>query len=475
MISTISKIYLIALHTSLAGLLYGLDTGSIGPVTQMIQFGDSIGHLSSGKLGIYVSSILLSASLSSLCSGYVSDRISRKYGILTGSLIALLGTVISASAKNVPALFCARLITGIGQGQSISVVTIYLCEIAPQEIRGTVACMLQLLITIGIAVGYFVSYATSRIDSSLAWRIPFIVQACMAAILAFGMLFMPFSPRWLVERGRIEEARAVLGNLRESHRVEEELQAIRGSIEETRTEDQASYAELFEKRYIKRTILGIFIMAFEMLCGIDAVLYYAPILFTQAGFTSQRASFLASGVSGIINFVFTIPAQLWVDKWGRKFPVIGGGLAIAACYMAIGTLYAIHGGKADDEVYLGGGKGIQWAVIILIYMFVANFAWSWAVVIKIYACEIIPTRIRAKGCAMQQLANWLVNFTVALTAPLFLRASPSGPYFFFSSATLFTVAICCFFMPETKGKSLEEIEGLFELTPIVLAGVVGNV
>ncbi|KAH7930757.1 general substrate transporter [Leucogyrophana mollusca] len=473
--SMTTKIYLIALHTSLAGLLYGLDTGSIGPVTQMTQFGDSIGHLPSGKLGIYVSSILLSASLSSLCSGYVSDRISRKYGILTGALIALLGTVISASAQNFAALFCARLITGIGQGQSISVVTIYLCEIAPQEIRGTVACMLQLLITIGIAAGYFISYATSRIDSSLAWRIPFIVQACAAALLASGMVFMPFSPRWLVERGRIEEARMVLGHFHESYRVEEELQGIRGNVDETRNEDRASYTELFERRYIKRSLLGIFLMAFEMLCGIDAVLYYAPILFTQAGFTSQRAAFLASGVSGIINIVFTIPAQIWVDKWGRKFPVIGGGLAIVACFMAIGALYAIHGGKADGQVYLGGGKGPQWAVIILIYMFVANFAWSWAVVVKIYACEILPTRLRAKGCAIQQLANWLVNFTVALTAPLFLRASPSGPYFFFSSATLFTVAMCCFFMPETKGKSLEEIEGLFELRPIMLARAVGTV
>lgn len=109
------------------------------------------------------------------------------------------------------------------------------------------------------------------------------------------------------------------------------------------------------------------------------MLYYAPILFTQAGFSSQRASFLASGVSGLINLVFTIPAQLFVDKWGRRFPLIGGGIAIASCFLAIGSIYAAHGGKANGDVYLNG-KPSQWAVIILIYMFVANFAWSWAIV-----------------------------------------------------------------------------------------------
>lgn len=152
------------------------------------------------------------------------------------------------------------------------------------------------------------------------------------------------------------------------------------------------------------------------------MLYYAPILFSQAGFSSRRASFLASGVSGIINLVFTIAAQLYMDKWGRRFPLIGGGIAIASCFLAIGSIYAIYGGKANGEVYLNG-KASQWAVIVLIYMFVANFAWSWAMVrcqvtfvpklkldlllnkvIKLYACEIVPTRLRAKACAFQQVS-----------------------------------------------------------------------
>ena len=236
----------------------------------MDQFASSIGRLPSGILGFYVACILLSASVSSLCSGYVADLLSRKYGILTGGAIVLIGAIISASAHNFPALVCARLITGIGQGQSISVVTIYLCEIAPHDIRGTVATMLQLLITTGIATGYFISYGSSRIDNSLAWRIPFILQASMAAILTYGMAFMPYSPRWLIERGRIDEARAVLQRLRSNGELaEEELCLIQGSLEE-QSREHASYREIFQKRYIRRSVLGIFLMSFIMFSGVRA-------------------------------------------------------------------------------------------------------------------------------------------------------------------------------------------------------------
>jgi MFS family permease len=266
--------------------------GSIGPITQMEQFSSSIGHLSSGVLGVYVACILLSASLSSLCSGYVADLLSRKYGILTGGIVVLLGTIISASAKTFPVLVCARLITGIGQGQSISVVTIYLCEISPQEIRGTVATMLQLLITIGIALGYFVAYASSRIGGELAWRAPFILEASMAAILVSGMAFMPYSPRWLVQRGRIDEARAVLQKLRASSEfVEDELRLIKGSLEEQSRED-ASYREIFQKRYIRRSALSVFLMSFQMLCGVCVVLYSQRLISVDAYFSRSMRSFI---------------------------------------------------------------------------------------------------------------------------------------------------------------------------------------
>ena len=252
----------------------------------MAQFSNSIGHISPSQLGIYVACILLSASFSSLYSGHVADVISRKYGILTGGLMVAVGTIISASANNFTALIFARLITGVGQGQSISVVTIYLCEIAPQNIRGTVATMLQLLITVGIAAGYFIAYGSSRLDSSLAWRVPFIVETCIAAMLSIGMTFMPFSPRWLVQRGRLRDAREVLSILRPDNNIDEELQSIKGSLEEESMQ-QAKFSEVFSKRYIRRSLLGIFLMGFQMLCGVR-VAYPSQHIAPHLPFGSDR-------------------------------------------------------------------------------------------------------------------------------------------------------------------------------------------
>ncbi|KAF7158586.1 hypothetical protein CNMCM5623_003646 [Aspergillus felis] len=455
MLSPTKKIFLIASHVSLAGLLYGLDTGSIGVITQMDQFAASIGHLTSMQQGIYVSCILLSSSISSLASGHISDRISRKYGLLIGSILSLIGTVVSASSPNFAALIVGRLITGMGMGQAISVATVYLVEIATADIRGVTACLLQLYVVIGIMTGYFIAYGSHELSGSMAWRLPFIVQAVMAAALSLGLLLLPFSPRWLVQAGRSDDARRVLSKLRTATAVDSELHEIQQSLQSDRHKSVASWGEIFGRKYISRTSLGIFLMS-----QIDVVLYYAPILFRQAGFTSEKASFLSSGVTGIVMLVCTIPAQIWIDRWGRRMPLIIGGLVMAISFIVTGSLYARFGHSTADSVILTS-TAAQWVVIVLIYVFVANFSWSWAVVGKIYASEIIPTRLRAKVCALELVANWIVNFIVTLTAPLFLRSSPSGPYFLYGFATILAVAVC-YLMPETKGQSLEKIEGLFE-------------
>ncbi|KAL2809179.1 general substrate transporter [Aspergillus granulosus] len=455
-----AKIFLIAGHVSLTGLLYGLDTGSIGVITQMTQFTTSIGDLSSTQQGIYVASILLSSSISSLVSGHISDRISRKYGILLGGVISLIGTVISAASPNFASLIVARLITGIGTGQAISVTTVYLVEMAPVEIRGVAACFLQTYVVLGIMVGYFIAFGAHNIHGSWAWRVPFVVQAVVAVILCVGMGLVPFSPRWLVQVERVDDARRALSRVRRLESVEAELEEIQRSLDPEKQQQTASIREIFNRKYRSRTALGIFLMAFQQLTGIDVVLYYAPILFRQAGFTSQRASFLSSGVTGIVMLVCTIPAQIWVDRWGRRKPLIYGGALMAACFIIIGSLYARYGHRTSDEVRLDS-KSAQWVVIVLVYIFVANFSWSWAVVGKIYASEIIPTRLRAKVCAIELVANWVVNFVVTFTAPLFLQSSPSGPYFLYGFSTVVAVVVCVL-MPETKGHSLEHIERLFE-------------
>lgn len=236
----------------------------------MYQFHFSIGRLSATQQGIYVSCILLSSSLSSLASGHISDRLSRKYGILIGSILFLIGTIISACSPNFVSLIFARLVTGIGMGQAISVTTVYLVEIAPADVRGVVACSLQLYVVIGIMSGYFIAYGTQHVTSSLAWRLPFVIQAVIAAVLSSGIAFMPFSPRWLVQVDRSEDARQVLAKLRPAPVVDTELEEIQESLHSGGQQSTASFAEIFSKRYIGRTALGVFIMAFQQLTGVSS-------------------------------------------------------------------------------------------------------------------------------------------------------------------------------------------------------------
>lgn len=249
-------IYLVALHTSLSGLLYGLDTGSIGPITEMPQFRDSVGEISDIIQGIYVSSILLFAALSSFANGYLADRFSRKYTILLGAILASLGAIISSSVSNLAALFVARAIYGMGIGLGFSTTTIYLVEIAPANQRGLLGCMIQLLITIGIATAYFTAYASVGLSGSIAWRMPFIVQACVGVALVIGLLFIPFSPRWLMQKGRETEALETLRKLRNVDisnsngmtLVQGELAEIRADIQfNVRVRQSTSYIEIFHR------------------------------------------------------------------------------------------------------------------------------------------------------------------------------------------------------------------------------------
>ena len=237
----------------------------------MAQFSKSIGNLSSIQQGIYVACILLSASISSLTSGHVSDRISRRYGIFSGGLITLVGTIISAASSSFGSLIGARIITGIGIGQAMSVTTVYLVEIAPAKRRGVTAGLLQFYLVIGVTVGYFVAFGSRNLQGSIAWRTPFIIQSGIALILCIGMLFVPFSPRWLIQADRKGEAQRVLRQLRDREDAEQELLEIEASLFQGIDRSSANFMEMFQPRYLRRTLLGIFLMICLQMTGVSSL------------------------------------------------------------------------------------------------------------------------------------------------------------------------------------------------------------
>ncbi|KAJ7696833.1 hypothetical protein B0H17DRAFT_1197930 [Mycena rosella] len=389
-----------ALFTALGGFWWGFDTGV------MSQFENQFRSISATVQGLLVSSIIATAALSS-----------------TG--IFAVGAVIACSAKALPQLFefVGRCITGFGQGIFISSITVYVMENSPPSKRGRTMTILQLFNTLGIAA------------DSFSWRFPLGLQAVVAIVLAIGTPFFPHSPHWLLSVNRSHEA------------------AAGAQVVQLTLKQQAK--ELWTKDVPPSRPPPdlLWHISHGRACGIDAVLYYAPALFQQAGLSTTSASFLASGVSGIVMVVLTAGSLFFQDKWARRTQMIGGGSVIAGCMLTMGSLYA------SDAAQTAAGKR---TLIALIYIFIAAFVASWAVVIRVIASEIQPKRTRAPATSLAQCFGWVIAFST----PLFLARSSSGPYFMFGGCALITVLICVFFQPETKGLSLDALDQDFQETKV---------
>ncbi|KIN04320.1 hypothetical protein OIDMADRAFT_26935 [Oidiodendron maius Zn] len=457
-----------------------MDTGIIGPVTVMKAFTSQFGSQSASVHGLLVSSILIPAAVSSFFAGRLADILGRPKGIAIGALIFGLGAALEAAAMNIAMFVIGRCLEGIGEGLYLGTLVVYICEISPPSQRGPLATAPQLLTTLGLVTGFFICYGTTNINSSLAWRVPFVILSSLAILFSFASLFwLVPSPRWLTLSGRPSEAAAIWDILGVSHAEREKIENQQDNgamILETRGQTEIigqldsnapvqvgggkkrqSFFDVFSADVRTRTGLAAFMMAMQQLSGIDGVLYYAPLLFEQAGLTSSEAAFLASGVSAIIIFCATIPALFWADKWGRRHSTIYGGIGISSVMFLIGGLYAAN------AVHKSSGIG-RWVVIISIYIFALIFCMSWAVGFKVYAAEIQPQRTRASATSLAHGSNWIANFMVALTTPILLSRSSFGAYFLFGGCSIITVIVCSLFMPETKGKSLDEIEEAFRKT-----------
>ncbi|KAI1766319.1 general substrate transporter [Hypoxylon sp. FL1150] len=446
------RYFLAALYISMGGFLNGYDTGSIGSITEMPYFQRTIGILSPSMRGLTVSFLLLAGALPSLFAGLLADRFGHLRIVLSGALFFTVGAGLEAGAVNLAMLLVGRAMVGAGEGLYLGNLNVYICEIAPKARRGTLVAMPQACVTLGTCLGYFTCYGTIRTQGDIQWRLPFIIQAAGGLLLAVACCLLPTSPRWLVMRNRREEA---LRNMKRLDFGHDEIRHDLVSSEEHLP--QVSWrriVDLFGKKYRFRTSLALFILGMVQLCGIDGVLYYAPTLFTQAGLPADTASFVATGVSGILMFAISIPAFLLADYWSRRAIVTIGGILLTGCMTIVGALYA------SDSVSNDSGAA-SWVIIVLIFVFALAYVSTWGIVGKIYASEIQPAHNRATANAMAQALNFFTNFLTAFITPIFLARSSSGPYFLFAGLTCTTLVILWLYMPETRGRSLESIQEAF--------------
>lgn len=437
-----------------------LDTGTIGSVTDMDSFTTTMGPISSTIRGVIVSSILLPGALAALVAGILADRYGRKHLILSGAIFYGVGAAIECGSVALGMFIVGRLIKGVGQGLFLSTVYVQVSEISPASTRGTMTSLPQFLIVCGLVTGFFMSYGTAGLESSASWRLPLGVASLLAFLFAAMNILTPPSPRWLLAKGQTEQARAVIAALGLDADEEREMLAISatglehspdGSVWESLRQTFRDFGDAFSAPFRARTAFGCFIMAFQQFCGIDGVLYYAPILFSQAGLSGNKANFLASGVSSLVILGTTIVATIFADKWGRKTSSVLGGTLITILMLLMGSMYAA------DLVHATHGAG-RWVVIISIYLFAIVYNGTWALAFRTFLVESLPRKTRSSGSSLGQCSNWIANYIVALTTPVFIDRTTFGCYYFFAASAFLCTVVCALFMFETKGHTLEVIE-----------------
>ncbi|KAF2110347.1 general substrate transporter [Lophiotrema nucula] len=491
------RVFGIACFACLGGLLYGYNQGVFSGVLTMTSFKEHMGNYiedeatltwNSSKQGWLVSILELGAWLGTMYSGFLAEILSRKYAILVNVGVFIIGVVVQTTAitgTGASSILGGRFVTGMGVGSLSMIVPMYNAEIAPPEVRGALVGLQQLSITLGIMISFWIDYGTNFIGGTGrgqhngAWLLPLCLQLVPAVLLGVGMIFMPFSPRWLVHHNREAEARSVLARLRGLSQDHELIELEYAEIKAQSLFEKKTLAENFphlqdmsvgsvaklqfvaigslftSKAMFKRVIVATLTMFFQQWTGINAVLYYAPTIFQNLGLNGTAVSLLATGVVGIVMFIATIPAVLWVDSWGRKPTLITGAIGMASCHFIIA---AIVGQFQHDWP---AHKGAGWGAVVMVWLFVIHFGYSWGPCAWIVVAEIWPLSNRPYGIALGASSNWMNNFIVGQVTPDMLRTMTYGTYIFFGLLTTGGAVFIWLFFPETKGLSLEEMDLLF--------------
>lgn len=376
-----------------------------------------------------------------IAAGYLAGKISRRRTTIVAGIAFVGGAIWAALAQDVWSLVLARFVLGLGVGTASFVAPMYIAEIVPQRIRGGVVSFNQLMVTIGILGAYIASWALADVGSN--WRWMFAIGAIPGLALAVGMFFMPFSPRWLVEQGRDDEARDVLGRFREKGEVDEEIEEIKSV-----TQEERSLRELFGKSVRPMLVVGLGLAIFQQVVGINTVIYYSPTILSFTGLEAKSAITQALFI-GLTNVIFTVIAVLLLDRFGRRVFLLTGTFCVFLALVALGAYFYFP--------YLQDNFG--WMALGALLLYIAGFAIGLGPIFWLMISEIFPLALRGPAMALCTVANWSFNFAISFTFLSLVEALGRGGAFWLY-AGIAVLAFLFFFtqVPETKDQSLEEIE-----------------
>jgi sugar porter (SP) family MFS transporter len=425
--------------TALGGLLFGYDTGVVSGALLFLK--TEFGGLSSFQQELVTSFLLVGAMIGAFAAGRVADRIGRRPAILITAVVFVVGVLLAAFAPTFWTLIAARLVIGLAVGSASMTVPLYIGEIAPPRMRGGLVSLNQLAITSGIVVSYLVDYGLS---STANWRLMFGLAVIPAVLLFVGVLAQRESPHWLIRQGREDEARSVLLRLREPGEIDAEVAEVKLVAAQ-----RGTARDLLARGVRPALWLGILLAVFQQITGINTVIYYAPSLLQGAGL-GNSAALLANVGIGAVNVGMTIVAIRLLDRTGRR-PLLLTGTAGMALGMIITAL-----------AFLGGNQLHGWTAYVGIaglLIYTGSFAVGLGPVFWLMIAEIYPLRIRGQAMSVATIANWGANFVVTISFLTLLNAlTPKGVFFLFALLTLVALFYFARRVPETRQRSLQEIE-----------------
>ena len=442
------RIGLISIVACLGGLLFGYDTGvsngAEGPMAQELG-------LSLLQLGIVISSLIFAAAVGALIGGKISDAIGRRKTIILLAIMFFVGVLFVVFSPGFEILVAGRIILGLAVGGASTVVPVYLAELAPYEIRGSITGRNELAIVLGqftaFVVNAILGATLGHIDG--VWRIMFGICALPAIALFFGMLRMPESPRWLVEKGRYDEALAVLKTVRSEDRALAEFAQVEQVTEDEKKGNQLSFKEILSNKWLRRIVfVGIGVSVTQQLTGINSIMYYGSRVLEESGFT-ETAALMANTVFGLAAVIGGIFALRNMDRLDRRKTFFIGLFLTTICHCLVGIA-----GMLLPE----GNPARPYVILVLITAFVLSMQSFLNIAVWVWLAEIFPLEIRGLAIGIAVFFGWFVNGLLALYVPTLLNALGLGTFFLFAIIGVIMLGFLWHEVPETRGRSLESLE-----------------
>lgn len=465
-----------AFLASLGGFSFGYDQGVISVINVMPQFHATYPRLdpdapaSSFWTGFMTGMLELGAFLGCFFFPKLADTISRKWALSIVAGIFIIGAIMQTAAPEFAVLVAGRTITGIGVGTMALGAPLYISEISPPQIRGALLVLESISIVSGVVLSYWISYGTKFMDGEISFRLPFGLQMVSAAIIGVGIHIFPYSPRWLALVGREEDALESLAKLRRLPTIDDRVQTeYRGIIAEVEFQkivlekahpgksglrlEIATWLDLFTKKTWRRTAVGMGVAFFQQFSGINAFIYYAPILFTSLG--QESLSLVLAGTLNIGQLVAVLICFVIIDKVGRRTLAIWGGFSMGIPYIVIAILYGLY--SENWPAHPAGG----WACVAMAYIYILTYGVSYSPLGWALPPEVFSNAQRSKGVAISTATVWICNFVVGVITPPMIANAGFGTYVFFACFCLMSGVWALLLVPETKGKTLEELDEVF--------------